>query len=221
MKTDKQITANVIQALLWDARVSPVRLDVETFNGKVTLSGRVDNFHKKWSAIDTAMKVSEVLEVIDEIKVEPTDVVEDALLQKSILETLKMDSRLEHKGISCSVQNGSVTLKGEVRTFYQKIAAEESCRWVKGVINVKNYIKVLPHANNLDKQIERRISELIKQNMRNNKNDIKIVVENGIVTLSGHVGNIMNKVYAETMASMVSNVSFVQNNIVIHSNIKD
>jgi hypothetical protein len=30
MKSDKQIEENVFQALLWDARVSPVRIDVET-----------------------------------------------------------------------------------------------------------------------------------------------------------------------------------------------
>jgi osmotically-inducible protein OsmY len=211
MNTDKQITENVIQALLWDARLSPVRLDVETFDGRVTLNGRVDNFHKKWSAIDTAMKVSGVLEVIDEIIVEPTDVVVDTVLKKNILKTLKMDSRIEDEEISCSVQDGSITLEGNVRTFYQKIAAEESCRWVKGVITVKNLIRVLPHGNNLDKQIKRRIADLIRQNIRGNTNNIEIKVENGIVTLSGQINSIVNKVYAETMASMVANVSYVYN----------
>jgi osmotically-inducible protein OsmY len=215
MKSDKQITDNIIQVLLWDARVSPARIDVHTENGYVTLSGTVDNYYKKWSAIDNAMKVSGVVEVIDQIKVKPKDLVKDVIIQGNIEKAFSNDSRLEQCHISGNVRNGSVSLTGKVKSFYQKIAAEESCRWVKGVTNVENHIDVVPRGIDHDKQIRRRIKDLIEQNMRADTNEIDIKVENGIVLLKGRVSNLINKIYAETLASLVTNVTFVQNELIL------
>ena len=215
MKSDKQITDNVFQTLLWDARVSPARINVNTINGQVTLKGTVDNFHKKWSAIDNALKVENVVDVIDKIKVQPMDIVEDEALRQHIENALSNDSRLAQTNISCFVENGSVSLKGNVHTFYQRVAAEESCRWVKGVVDVINQIEVVPRGSDYDEQIRRRIRDLIDQNISTSVNDIEIKVKNGIVLLSGHVQGFVNKVYAETLASMVSNVSYVQNELIL------
>ena len=215
MKSDKQITENVFQALLWDARVSPARIDVDSNKGYVTLTGTVDNFHKKWSAIDNTMKVANVLKVIDKIKVVPADSVDDATIQKHIEEALSNDSRLEQSDISCFVLKGSVSLQGRVKSFYQKIAAEESCRWIKGVVNVVNQIDVVPSNRDYDEQIRRRVRDLIGENLQTEAKTIKIKVENGIVLLGGHVRTNINKIYAETLASMVSNVAYVQNELIV------
>jgi osmotically-inducible protein OsmY len=217
MESDKKITESVFQALLWDARVSPARIEVESNNGYVTLSGTVDNFHKKWSAIDNAMKVAHVVKVIDQIKVVPTDSVHDATIQQHIERALSNDSRLEQTQISCLVKDGTVSLQGTVHSFYQRVTAEETCRWVKGVVNVINEIDVVARSSDYDEQIKRRINNLINQNLRTDTKGIEIQVQNGIVLLSGQVENYVNKVYAETLASMVSNVSYVQNEIIVKS----
>jgi osmotically-inducible protein OsmY len=215
MISDKMITDNVIQALLWDARVSPSRIVVKTKNGHVTLSGTVDNFHKKWSALDNALKISGVDEVIDDIKVKPNDSVDDAVLQDNIQKAISNDSRLEQLGIFCSVLEGCVSLSGKVNTYYQKLAAEESCRWVKGVVNVENEIEVVPKGKDHDQNIKKRIEDQIEQNIRSNSEEIIINVENGIVLLTGRVTNSVTKIYAETLASMVSNVSYVKNDLIV------
>jgi osmotically-inducible protein OsmY len=215
MVTDQQITETVIQALLWDARVSPSRLNVETKQGIVTLSGIVDTFHKKWSALDTTIKVREVVEIVDNIVVKPADSVDDAVLQQNIANALKEDSRLPPDGIRCSVRNGTVMLHGEVENYFQKLAAEEQCRWVKGVVKVENGIEVVPAGTDKDKQIKRKVKELLHQNLRSGTNRIDVNVEHGIVTLSGKAGKIGIKVYAETLASLVANVSYIRNEIII------
>ncbi len=215
MSSDKQITESVFQALLWDARVSPARIDVETTEGQVTLTGTVDNFYKKWSAIENAIKVANVVKVIDQIKVKPTDVVDDSTLRQNIEEALSNDSRLDQTHISCSVENGSVSLRGNVHSFYQRVAAEESCRWVKGVVNVINKIEVVPRGSDHDEQIQRRLKEIINQNLTEGINGINVKVENGIVLLSGHVPSLVIKIYTETLASMVSNVSYVLNELIV------
>jgi osmotically-inducible protein OsmY len=74
----------VLLLLTGHTKVIYARIDVKTNKGHVRLSGTVDNFYKKWSAIDNALKVSEVAEVIDQIKVKPTDTVDDRVLQKNI-----------------------------------------------------------------------------------------------------------------------------------------
>jgi osmotically-inducible protein OsmY len=213
MRSDKQITEAVIQALVWDARVSPSRIEVHTLGGIVTLSGTVDNYHKKWSALDTALRMPNVVEVRDEIKVLPADAISDSELKKNIEDALHNDSRLNTANLFCTVENGTVQLHGEAASFYQKIAAEESCRWVKGVINVENMIKVVEKSCDNDVQIRRKIRESIHQNMREDLDTMDITVKNGVVTLQGEVKHISSKVYAEILASFVANVAFVRNEI--------
>ena len=217
MRSDKQITDIVIQTLLWDARVSPARINVKTKNGEVTLSGTVDTFYKKWSAIDAVLKIPHVLEVKDNLIVKTTDKVEDQFIEKNIKEALQNDSRLQQTKINCDVQKGRVLLSGEVVTYYQKIAAEETCRWIKGVTKVENEIEVSMPGKKYDKIIKEKIENLIDDSKLFEDASINIDVDNSIVLLSGSVNSIYQKMHAEVLASLVSNVVFVKNNIKIKS----
>jgi osmotically-inducible protein OsmY len=58
--------------------------------------------------------------------------------------------------IKCEVLNGTVSLHGEVHSYYQRLAAEESCRWVKGVVNVENKIEVVPRNREFDQKIKKK-----------------------------------------------------------------
>jgi osmotically-inducible protein OsmY len=68
---DTTITTRVKTAMLNDPAVGGLRIDVDTFKGAVTLSGRVKTQAEKQKAIELARRVSGVTEVKDAMQVIP------------------------------------------------------------------------------------------------------------------------------------------------------
>jgi hyperosmotically inducible protein len=68
---DTTITTRVKTAMLNDESVGGLRVDVDTFKGVVTLSGRVKSQAEKDRAISIARSTSGVVEVKDALQIEP------------------------------------------------------------------------------------------------------------------------------------------------------
>ena len=68
---DATITTRVKTSLLNDPDVGGLRIDVDTFKGVVTLSGRVKSQAEKERAISIARSTSGVVEVKDALQIEP------------------------------------------------------------------------------------------------------------------------------------------------------
>ena len=74
--TDDQTTTTQVKiALLNDARVGGLRLDVKTFQGVVTLSGSVKTAADEQAAIAAARAIRGVRDVKSELKIVPGPVV--------------------------------------------------------------------------------------------------------------------------------------------------
>ena len=70
---DTTITTRVKTAMLNDPAVGGLRIDVDTFKGVVTLSGRVKNDSEKAQALSLARRTTGVVEVKDALQVLPSD----------------------------------------------------------------------------------------------------------------------------------------------------
>jgi len=70
---DATITTRVKTAMLNDQAVGGLRIDVDTFKGVVTLSGRVKSQAEKDQAITIARRTSGVVEVKDALQILPSD----------------------------------------------------------------------------------------------------------------------------------------------------
>ena len=68
---DTTITTRVKTAMLNDPAVGGLRIDVDTFKGVVTLSGRVKSPAERDQAIGIARSVDGVVEVKDALQIEP------------------------------------------------------------------------------------------------------------------------------------------------------
>ena len=68
---DTTITTRVKTAMLNDPAVGGLRIDVDTFKGAVTLSGRVKSETEKQQAISLARGINGVTEVKDALQVIP------------------------------------------------------------------------------------------------------------------------------------------------------
>jgi hyperosmotically inducible periplasmic protein len=68
---DSAITTRVKTAMLNDPQVGGLRIDVDTFKGAVTLSGRVKSATEREQALKLARNISGVTEVKDALQVIP------------------------------------------------------------------------------------------------------------------------------------------------------
>ena len=68
---DTTITTRVKTAMLNDPNVGGLRVDVDTFKGVVTLSGRVKSPAERDQALGIARSIDGVIEVKDALQIEP------------------------------------------------------------------------------------------------------------------------------------------------------
>ncbi|NIR52868.1 MAG: BON domain-containing protein, partial [candidate division Zixibacteria bacterium] len=108
-------------------------------------------------------------------------------------------------------------LTGEVGNIKSKQAAEQVATHSIGVKRVKNYIKVRPLEAPEDSVIANRIQDALIADPIVDRHEIVVSVLNGVVTLTGTVGNDIEKLRAKTVASGISGVVEVDNDLRVTS----
>lgn len=122
-------------------------ISVGVQNGVVTLGGHAYNYVDRDSAVTLASTYPGVKDVIDNIEVDPTSIMDDqtrlqvarAIYGYPSLNKYAMDPG---KPIRISVQNGHVELFGTVDSQADKETANIRANGVPGVFSVKNYLQV-------------------------------------------------------------------------------
>jgi hyperosmotically inducible protein len=166
---DAGITAKVTSKLAVDPETSALKIDVDTTNGIVTLSGAVPTEAEKSKAEQIALNTEGVKSVVSNITVNPDSAGEtiigkqvDKLGQKVEEKTEEVASRADSAatdakilakikaqytiegifGTNVDVSNGEVLLKGEVGSAQDRSKAEEIARRTDGVRTVKNLLTI-------------------------------------------------------------------------------
>jgi len=144
---DAWITTKVKMVLLTDDSVDGIDIDVDTFDGRVTLHGTVASSIEKAEAESLASKVQGVREVRNLIAVVPASrqsatEVADTELAKHVETVLERDKALTKSDIDVkSVNEGVVVLSGQANTLSAHYRAVEDARAVPGVRQVASEIK--------------------------------------------------------------------------------
>jgi hyperosmotically inducible periplasmic protein len=147
-RSDTQITARVKTALIRNDATKAREINVETENGIVQLSGFVDSQEMKQAAGNTALRVSGVKEVRNELDVRKGGrsagrATDDTVIAAKVKGELATDAGLATASdVNVEVRDGVVQLSGFVASADQKQAAERIARQVAGVTNVRNSIEV-------------------------------------------------------------------------------
>lgn len=123
--------------------------------------------------------------------------------------------------ISYKVDGGTVTLYGKVASLGTKKDAERAVKRVAGVETVVNNIQQLPPSS-FDNQIRRQIVREFARSggslyryLQEPNPSIRIIVENGRVTLEGYVSNRGDSNLANVLANTASGAFSVRNNLVV------
>ncbi|MBD3320307.1 MAG: BON domain-containing protein, partial [Chitinivibrionales bacterium] len=141
----------------------------------------------------------------------PPDV-SDSAIQASVHDALVYDPRTAASGIDVEVDEGIVTLSGEVDNLEAKLAAEDNARNTVGVRMVKNYL-FADITSPSDRDIESEVLAALRRDPVVERHEIRPVVRNKKAYLYGTVDSYYEKAHAGTVVSRVKGVAAIQNNI--------
>jgi BON domain len=145
MFTNTPLEKDVIARLAGDARIADAaEIAVAGDGGIVTLRGTVERLSQRRAAEHDARGVKGVYEVINHLKVNllETDRREDDEIRGAALQSLIWDAEVPSDSIDVRVEDGWVTLRGDVSYQFETDAAYEDVASLYGVVGVTNEIIV-------------------------------------------------------------------------------
>jgi osmotically-inducible protein OsmY len=146
MKTDMKLKYDVMDELNWEPAVNAAEIGVAVKNGVVTLTGTVDYYPQRLESEYAALRVPGVKALVNGVRIRPpgSNLLTDADVALAVSLALERDANVPDDRIQIMVEDGWVTLKGDVEWRNQKTAADTALRDLKGVKGVINEIDVNP-----------------------------------------------------------------------------
>ncbi len=146
----------------------------------------------------------------------------DADIRRDVESELQWDPSVDDKKIGVIVNNGVLTLTGEVDHFAGKWAAEDIAKRVSGVRAIANELQVRIPLSGMrsDGDIAAAAANAMQWHVSMGGTQIKPVVRDGWVTLSGKVNWGFQRTSAENAVRNLIGVKGVTNDITVASNIK-
>jgi len=141
-RTDTDLAAAVLNALRWDAAIPTGKVDVTVSQGWVTLKGEVEYAFQKRDAERAVRRLSGVKGVSNLIVVKPQVFPSD--LKQQIERALVRNAETDARNITIEVEGSKVILRGTVRSYAEKQAAEDTAWAAPGVTEVENRIVISP-----------------------------------------------------------------------------
>lgn len=141
----------------------------------------------------------------------------DSQLQQDVMEELEWEPRVDHTDIGVSVTDGVVSLNGFVKSYAEKLAAENVARRVAGVraIAEELHVRFASDPKTADHEIAKRIIDVLDWNVLIPHERIQVKVESGWVTLSGAVNWNYQRDEARKAASAINGVKGISNNVTV------
>jgi osmotically-inducible protein OsmY len=212
---DKILRQNVVDELDYEPSIDSAHIGVTVRNGVVTLTGHVPNYMQKSLAEDAVRRVKGVRGIAEEITVNfgVSSPYSDDDIAKRVLTVLDFNVLVPAGAVQVKVQQGWLTLGGEVEWGFQRTAALQDLSKLRGVSGITNDIVVKPRVSAHD--IERRIGDALKRTTEREANAVKVSVCEGAVTLIGHVSTWADRYAVERAAWSAPGVRSIDDQLVV------
>jgi osmotically-inducible protein OsmY len=206
-------------------------------DGVMTIEGEVETIAAKKLALERLTALPTVERVVDRLHVKPAqamadgqirDLVRDALLDEAALsdvairEVVKGHERTVREppvgangSITVRIEDGIVTLDGEVRSYAQKSLAGVLAWWVPGSRDVVNGLGIDPPEEATDGEVTEAVRVALEKDPFVNPSQIRVSTAGRVVTLTGLVPTDAEREMAEFDAWYVFGVDRVINQIAV------
>ena len=213
--SDISLRQYILDELEFEPSVNAAHIGVATENGVVTLTGHVGSYAEKIAAERVVQRIKGVRAIAQEIDVRYPDAKKtaDDEIAKRALSIISWDTTIPTDDVKVKVQNGWITLSGEVEWNYQRTAAEEAVRKLSGVVGVSNLVGVRPRVDGSDVKI--RIEEALRRNAEIEAEGVRVAVSGATVTLEGTVASWRERSVAEQAAWAIPGVGVVEDRLVV------
>ena len=114
----------------------------------------------------------------------------DEEIFKYVTQKLEFDPRINSSNIIVAVKDGIVTLTGSVNTYAAKSMVENDVKSIRGVKGIAEELKVDFYGQQrerTDTDIARVARDALEWNVMIPDEKIQVIVEGGIITLTGEV----------------------------------
>jgi osmotically-inducible protein OsmY len=215
MKSDTELQQDVMNELKWEPTIKAAEIGVGVTDGVVTLSGYVDSYYKKWAAERAAKRVFGVKAVAEELQVRLPGSLKrsDEDIARVASDALEWNVSVPHGRVKVQVQDGFVTLSGEVDWGCQKLAAEQAVGQLTGVVWSINQITVKPTVKPQD--VKDKIEGAFQRNALPDARRVTVETLGGWVILRGSVRSWTERAEAQWEAWAAPGVSEVENDIIV------
>ena len=215
MKSDTEIRDDVINELRWDPQITkPDAIGVAVTDGAVTLTGHVATYTERLAAAWAAERVYGVKAVANDLKVKlsgaPRD---DTDIARAIAHVLEWNVQVPEGKVHARVQDGWVTLEGEVEYEYQRHEVERSIRQVRGVAGVTDTIAVRPPVS--PERVQTMIEDAFRREAQIDARHIRVEVSDHTAKLYGHVHSLHEAAAARAAAAAAPGVATVESHLAV------
>lgn len=215
MKSDMELQKDVAEELKWEPRVKHEEIGISVRDGVVTLTGTVPDYAQRRAAARAAERVNGVRAVAQElvVKVPATSHKSDTELAHQVVNALAWDIEVPDQKIKARVEDGWVTLEGDVDWQYQRNSAERAVRYLTGIKGVSNLVQIKAHASPYD--VAQHIKAALHRSAESDSRKINVTATNGKVTLTGTVRSWPERADAERAAWSASGVTSVDDRLAV------
>jgi osmotically-inducible protein OsmY len=141
MKTDTELAHAVVNALKWDIQVPDDKVTATVEKGWVDLKGQVEWQYQKAAAAAAIRNLTGIKGVANLIRVMPKRVSAYQVSDK-IKDSLRRSAELDASRITVDAKDGTVTLRGSVRSFAERADAEAAAWRAPGVSKVEDNLSI-------------------------------------------------------------------------------
>ncbi len=215
MSQDTQLQQAVLDALEWEPSVNPAHIGVTANAGVVTLTGHVEDYLQKHAAETAAGRVKGVRAVAEELLVRlPYDARRgDEEIAAAAVARLGWDVAIPRDAVHVRVEQGWVTLTGEVDWWFQGQAAQHAIQHMLGVVGVSNATTIKPSVDT--ESLSDDITHALHRSWFFDPKAVQVTAEHGRVRLTGTVHSQHDRQVAAETAWAAQGATDVQNLITV------
>jgi osmotically-inducible protein OsmY len=141
---DEELDATMDKVLHWAPEIDAANVGSKVANGRISLEGTVGTFWEKQRVAELASNISGVFGVDNKLSVVPTKDIEDEAVAEDIMSALDRNSGIDATLVEVKVEDGTVTLSGDVPTWTARRSAYDAALFTDGVVNIHDDLSVRP-----------------------------------------------------------------------------